>query len=71
MAGQALEEVGFDFTSVGGLSLTDTSCVDDWLNGYVIDSVMKVSVHTIMKFHSVTGDIQKTLVCFKYIKRIF
>ena len=35
MAGQALEEVGFDFTSVGGLSLTDTSCVDDWLNGYV------------------------------------
>ena len=40
--------------------MIDTSCVDDWLNGYVIDSVIKVSVHTFMKFHSVTADINKT-----------
>ena len=58
MAGQALEEVGFDFTSVGGLSLTDTSCVDDWLNGYVIDSVMKVRVVTVVEFHNEAGEIQ-------------
>ena len=55
MAGQALEEVGFDFTSVGGLSLTDTSCVDDWLNGYVIDSVVKVKVVKVVEFYNEAG----------------
>ena len=35
--GQSVEEAAFDFESIGSLSLTDVSCVDEWITGSAIN----------------------------------